>query len=113
MGLMGPTGPQGPPGVPPPNVAVTNTANTFAASQTVNGNLILGAGGAIQPADGTTQSTAGTGGSSGGVPSGFEILGTSPIAPSGYTQWDPSLPGIYGPSWHPCRPRGTIWQQLR
>src|SRR4029077_14977368 len=47
--------------------------------------LILGAGGAIQFADGTTQSTAGTGGSSGGVPSGFEILGTSPVAPAGYT----------------------------
>jgi Collagen triple helix repeat (20 copies) len=73
-GPVGPTGPmglpglQGPPGVPPPNVAVTNAANTFGASQTITGNLILsGAGAAIQFADGTTQSTATTG----GVPSGF------------------------------------------
>jgi hypothetical protein len=83
QGLMGFQGPQGPPGVAPPNTAVTNASNTFAASQTVNGNLILGAGGAVQFADGTTQNTASAGGS--GVPSGFMILGTSPIPPAGYT----------------------------
>jgi hypothetical protein len=91
MGLQGPQGPQGPPGVAPPNTAVTNAPNTFAASQTVNGNLILGAGGAVQFADGTTQNTATAGGS--GVPSGFMILGTSPITPAGYTLGAPISSG--------------------
>jgi N-acetylneuraminic acid mutarotase len=81
QGPPGPPGPQGPPGVPPANVAVTNAPNTFAGNQTVNGNLVLGSGGAVQFADGTTQSTASTS----GVPSGFMILGNSPVPPSGYT----------------------------
>lgn len=60
------------------------TANTFTASQTINGTLILNGGGSgIQFADGTVQSSAATGG--GGIPSGFMILGSSPIAPPGYT----------------------------
>ena len=84
IGQVGPVGPQGPPGPPPPNVAVIDAANTFAASQTVNGNLILGAGGAIQFADGTRQTSAGSGGS-GGVPTGFMIVGSSPVPPAGYT----------------------------
>ena len=67
QGLQGPMGPQGPPGLPPPNVAVTNAANTFAGSQIINGNLILTGPGVIQFADGTMQSTAGSGGL--GVPS--------------------------------------------
>jgi len=82
MGLQGPQGPQGPPGVAPPNTAVTNAPNTFAASQTVNGNLILGAGGAVQFADGTTQNTAAYGGS--GTCSSFEITSSSPVVPAGY-----------------------------
>ena len=48
-------------GSSPPNVAVTNAPNTFAASRTVNGSLILGPGGVIQFGDGTTQSSAATG----------------------------------------------------
>jgi N-acetylneuraminic acid mutarotase len=82
QGLMGLQGPQGPPGVAPPNTAVTNLPNTFAASQTVNGNLILGAGGAVQFADGTTQNTAASGGS--GTCSSFEITSASPVVPAGY-----------------------------
>jgi len=84
-GPQGVPGPQGPAGVPPPNVAVTDTANTFAASQTINGNLILGGtASGIQFGDGTTQNTASSV-SSAGVPSGFMILGTSPIPPAGYS----------------------------
>jgi N-acetylneuraminic acid mutarotase len=82
IGPMGFQGPQGPPGVAPPNTAVTNASNTFAASQTVNGNLILGAGGAIQFADGTTQNTSASGGS--GTCSSFEITSSSPVVPAGY-----------------------------
>ena len=84
QGLMGLQGPQGPPGVPPPNVAVTNAPNTFTASQTVTGNVIVsGTGNGVQFADGTVQTTAAT--TLGDVPSGFMILGTSPTAPAGYT----------------------------
>jgi hypothetical protein len=88
---QGPLGPQGPPGTPPPNVAVTNAANTFAASQTINGNLMLGAGGAIQFGDGTMQSSAFSGGS--GVPSGYMILSSSPVPPAGYTPAGSMLSG--------------------
>jgi N-acetylneuraminic acid mutarotase len=84
MGLQGFIGPQGPPGVAPANVAVTNAANTFAASQTVNGSLILGAGGGIQFADGTAQTTAPSGGGSGGNCSGLEVTSFSPVVPPGY-----------------------------
>jgi hypothetical protein len=68
----------------PVGAALTTTPNTFAGNQTVNGNLILGGTGAIQFPDGTTQATAATSASS-GVPSGFTILGTSTVAPPGYT----------------------------
>jgi len=90
IGPQGPVGPQGPPGVPPPNVAVTDATNTFNASQvvngshTVNGNLVLGAGGAIQFSDGTSQNSAATG-SGGGTPTGYMIVGTSATPPAGYT----------------------------
>ena len=61
QGPMGLQGPQGPPGVPPPNVAVTNAPNTFTASQTIGGNLIVtGSGNGVQFADGTVQTTAAT-----------------------------------------------------
>jgi hypothetical protein len=60
------------------------TPNSFAATQTVNGNLALtGSGNGVQFPDGTLQTTAATGG--GGVPSGFMILGSSSTAPPGYT----------------------------
>ena len=102
QGPIGTAGPQGPPGVPPPNVAVTNGPNTFATSQTVNGNLFLGAGGAIQFSDGTLQSTANASGT--GVPAGTMILGVSPIAPPGY-----SLVGstISGNNWSSVAPMPT------
>ena len=102
IGPQGPVGPQGPPGVPPPNVAVTNAPNTFAASQTVNGSLILGPGGVIQFGDGTTQSSAATGGS--GVPPGYMILSSSPAPPAGYT-----LAGSFasGNLWLPMAPMPT------
>jgi N-acetylneuraminic acid mutarotase len=60
------------------------TANSFAATQTVNGLVaITGSGNGVQFPDGTLQTTAATGG--GGIPSGSMIFGTSPIAPAGYT----------------------------
>jgi N-acetylneuraminic acid mutarotase len=60
------------------------TANTFAATQTVNGLVaITGSGNGVQFPDGTLQTTAATGG--GGVPSGFMILGSTSTAPPGYT----------------------------
>jgi N-acetylneuraminic acid mutarotase len=60
------------------------TANSFAATQTVNGLVaITGSGNGVQFPDGTLQTTAATGG--GGIPSGFMILGSSSTAPPGYT----------------------------
>ena len=53
-GATGPQGPQGLMGVPgpaPPNVAFTNTTNSFAGNQTINGNVVRGAGGSIQFAE--------------------------------------------------------------
>jgi hypothetical protein len=74
-GIQGPVGPQGPPGTPPPNVALTNSVNTFAASQTVNGSVILGGLGAgIQFADGTLQMTAAQGRITGSCGDGTSII---------------------------------------
>jgi N-acetylneuraminic acid mutarotase len=85
MGLQGFIGPQGPPGTAPANVALTSTANTFVASQTINGSLILGAGGGIHFADGTAQTTAASASAGGGGNcSGFEVTSSSPVAPAGY-----------------------------
>jgi len=84
MGVQGFVGPQGPPGTAPANVAVTNAANTFAASQTINGSLVLGAGGGIQFADGTAQTTAAASSGSGGNCSAFEVTSSSPVVPPGY-----------------------------
>ena len=84
-GLPGPAGPQGPPGLPPANVAVTNAANTFAASQTVNGSVILsGAGSGLQFADGTLQTTAA---SSASTCAPVELSSVSPVVPAGYTAY--------------------------
>jgi N-acetylneuraminic acid mutarotase len=84
MGLQGFMGAQGPPGSAPANVAVTNAANTFGASQTINGSLILGAGGGIQFADGTAQTTTASSSGSGGNCSGFAMTSSSPVIPAGY-----------------------------
>jgi len=93
QGIQGPIGFQGPPGPMPAGAALTGTPNTFAASQTINGNLILGgAGSGIQFPDGTTQTTAALG-SGAGVPSGSMILGTSPVPPAGYTLVGPTTIG--------------------
>jgi N-acetylneuraminic acid mutarotase len=84
-GPPGPMGLQGPPGPMPVGAALTTTSNTFAGSQTINGNLILkGTGAGIQFGDGTLQTSAATGSVS-GVPSGFMIFGTSATPPPGYT----------------------------
>ena len=94
-GAPGSPGPQGPkgdqglmglPGLPgqnPVGAALTTTSNTFSGNQTINGNLILsGAGSGVQFPDGSVQTTASLGG---GIPTGYMITGTTPIAPPGYT----------------------------
>jgi N-acetylneuraminic acid mutarotase len=88
QGIQGPMGFQGPPGQNPVGAALTTTSNTFTGSQTINGNLVLGAGGGITFPDGTTQTTSG---STGAVPSGSVILGNSSTPPAGY-----SATGILG-----------------
>jgi N-acetylneuraminic acid mutarotase len=84
QGAMGLPGLPGPPGPMPTGAALTTTPNSFAGSQTINGNLILTGSGAIQFADGTSQATASTGGTA-SCPAAFEVSSTSPLAPSGYT----------------------------
>jgi len=84
IGLTGLQGPQGPAGPVLPNLVYVDRSNTFAAAQTIGGNLALtGSGSGIQFPDGTLQTTAATGGA--GIPSGFMILSSSPVAPAGYT----------------------------
>jgi hypothetical protein len=82
QGPVGPVGSVGPPGPMPTGAANTTSTNTFTTSQTINGNLILSGG--VQFADGTLQTTAASGSSS-GVPSGFMILSPSTTAPPGYS----------------------------
>src|SRR6266851_4037389 len=82
QGIQGPMGFQGPLGPMPVGAALTTAPNTFAGNQTVNGNLILGSGGGVQFADGSVQATASLGG---GVPSGYMIMGATPVAPPGFT----------------------------
>jgi Kelch motif len=90
----------------PTGAAITTAANMFAANQTINGNLILGEGGGVQFANGTLQTTAAAGASS-GVPSGFMIMSTSPTPPAGYsstyyqittpgTAWSTSTVPVFG-----------------
>jgi N-acetylneuraminic acid mutarotase len=104
QGPLGLTGPQGPPGLMPVGAALTGVPNTFAASQTINGNLILGgAGNGIHFPDGTTQTTAAAS-SGGGVPSGSMILGNSPVPPAGYTLVGTN---VIGNVWVPVAPMPT------
>ncbi len=57
-------------------------SNKFTGTQTIDGNLALtGSGNGVRFPDGSVQTTAATG----GVPSGFMILGATPAAPPGYT----------------------------
>jgi hypothetical protein len=117
-GTQGPTGPQGPkgdqglmglPGVPglpgqnPVGAALTKGSNTFAGDQTINGNLILGTGSGVKFADGSIQTTASIS-SGAGIPSGYMISGTSPIAPPGYTLFGVSKAGDL---WTPTAPMPT------
>jgi N-acetylneuraminic acid mutarotase len=88
---QGPIGPQGMPGQNPVSAALTTTSNTFAGNQTINGSLILGNGGGVQFSDGTVQTSASIGGG-GGIPAGYMITGTTPVAPPGYTLFG-SFPG--------------------
>ncbi len=86
QGPMGFIGPQGPPGPMPTGAALTGISNTFAASQTINGNLILGgAGSGIQFGDGTLQTTAATTSSGNTSCTSFELSSASPATPAGYT----------------------------
>jgi len=104
QGNMGLQGPPGPPGTNPVGAALTTTPNTFSGDQSINGNLILGAPGVgITFPDGSIQTTAAA------VPSGFQIIGSSPNPPPGFTgagilggtgQWfsGPSVPQSYDTS---------------
>lgn len=104
QGNMGLQGPPGPAGTNPVGAALTTTPNTFSGNQTISGSLILsGPGNGITFADGTTQTTAAA------VPSGFQIIGSSPTPPAGYTsagvlggtgQWSAAagVSGSYGSS---------------
>jgi len=104
QGPMGLQGLQGPSGQNPVGAALTTTPNTFAGNQTINGNLILAGGGGVQFADGTVQTSAASAGSGGGIPTGFMITGTTPVAPPGYT-----LSGSFsaGNLWAPMAPMPT------
>ena len=87
----------------PIGAAITTAANTFTTSQTITGNLILsGANSAIQFADGSTQTSAALGGT--GVPTGFMILGSTPVAPPGFT-----VSGVFsvGNTWSTVAPMPT------
>lgn len=65
----------------PVGSASTTAPNTFSGSQTINGSLIVaGAGNGIQFADGTIQTTAAAGSSSGSV-----TVSTSATPPAGYS----------------------------
>jgi N-acetylneuraminic acid mutarotase len=109
-GSQGPKGDQGPMGLPglpgqnPVGAALTTTSNTFAGNQIINGSLILGgAGSGIQFSDGSVQATASMGGG-GGIPAGYMITGTTPVAPPGYT-----LSGSFsfGNAWFTMAPMPT------
>jgi hypothetical protein len=61
-GIDGKQGPKGDTGPMPQGAAITTQPNNFAASQTINGNLILtGTGNGITFPDGTMQASASTG----------------------------------------------------
>jgi N-acetylneuraminic acid mutarotase len=81
QGIQGLMGLQGLPGPMSVGAALTTQPNTFSASQTINGNLILGTGGGVQFADGTLQNTAS---SSNGFPFGYMIVSSTPNAPPGF-----------------------------
>jgi hypothetical protein len=86
MGLQGPPGPVGP---VPAGTALTTAANTFAATQTVNGNLVLaGAGNGVVFSDGTTMTTAGS-----ATPSGSVLVSTNGTPPTGYWLMSSSAQG--------------------
>jgi N-acetylneuraminic acid mutarotase len=86
QGPMGFVGPMGPAGPMPTGAALVTTTNTFGASQTITGNLILsGVGAGVQFGDGTVMTSAAATGGGGTTPTGSVITSTSPVAPPGYT----------------------------
>jgi hypothetical protein len=108
QGPIGPQGLQGPQGAMPTGAALTTTTNSFAGNQTINGNLILsGTGAGIQFADGTLQTTAAS--SSGGLPSGAIIMGTSPAPPAGYTAFTTTTLGTTG--WFSIASSRQFWRR--
>ena len=110
QGVQGVMGLQGPPGPMPVGAALTTTSNAFAASQTINGNLILsGTGNGIQFPDGTTQTSAALGGTV--VPAGYLIVGTTPVPPAGFTP-SPSTVLTAGNSWVDVPPMPTARSNL-
>src|SRR5229473_676969 len=98
----------GPPGQNPVGAALTTQSNTFTGDQTINGKLTLGTGGGVQFADGSVQATASLGGG-GGIPAGYMITGTTPVAPPGYTLSGGSSAGNL---WIPMAPMPTARYEL-
>ncbi len=98
----------GPPGQNPVGAALTTQPNTFTGDQTINGKLTLGTGGGVQFADGSVQATASLGGG-GGIPAGYMITGTTPVAPPGYTLSGGSSAGNL---WIPMAPMPTARYEL-
>src|SRR6266852_5749536 len=98
----------GPPGQNPVGAALTTQPNTFTGDQTINGKLTLGTGGGVQFADGSVQATASLGGG-GGIPAGYMITGTTPVAPPGYTLSGGSSAGNL---WIPMAPMPTARYQF-
>jgi N-acetylneuraminic acid mutarotase len=81
-----------------PLVTITNGGNLGIATTSpaqkldVVGNIkISGSGNGLIFPDGTTQTTAASSSSSSGVPSNYIILGTTTVAPSGYTYTGDSI----------------------
>lgn len=85
QGPMGLPGLPGPPGPMPAGAALTTTPNTFNGNQTINGSLMLGAGGGIQFADGSVQTSALSSGGGAGATAGSLMIGASPVAPPGFS----------------------------
>jgi hypothetical protein len=103
--------PQGPPGAngqtgPAGQAATVQVATTMTVPAGTPASVLNGAGSGVQFPDGSVQTTASLGG---GIPTGYMITGTTPIAPPGYT-----LSGAFkaGDQWASIPPMPTARESL-